>query len=69
VNAAYGTVDVTDDRQVGDYARHFYRGFEVAYSTCTRRRLRPYARLGAHVLAETSIAGEDRFFLRWLLRD
>jgi len=44
-------------------------GFEVAYSTCTMRRLRPYQRLGAHVLAETSIAGEDRFFLRWLLRD
>lgn len=44
-------------------------GFEVAYSTCTRRRLRPYQRLGAQVVAETSIAGEDRFFLRWPLRD
>ena len=44
-------------------------GFEAAYSTCTRRRLRPYPRLGAHVLAETSIEGEARFFLRWPLRD
>jgi hypothetical protein len=44
-------------------------GFEVAYSTCTRRRLRPYQRLGAQVVAETSIADEDRFFLRWPLHD
>ena len=45
------------------------QGFEVAYATCTRRRLRPYQRLGAQVLAETSIDGEARYFLQWLLRD
>lgn len=50
----------------GDLVAH---GFEAAYSTCTRRRLRPYQRLGAQVLAQASIAGEDRFFLRWVLRD
>jgi hypothetical protein len=44
-------------------------GFEAAYSTCTRRRLRPYQRLGAQVLGQTTIAGEARFFLRWPLRD
>jgi hypothetical protein len=44
------------------------RGFEAAYATCTRRRLRPYQRLGAQVLAQASIAGEDRFFLLWPLR-
>ena len=43
-------------------------GFEVAYATCTRRRLRPYQRLGAQVLAETSIDGEVRYFLQWPLR-
>jgi len=45
------------------------QGFEAAYSTCTRRRLRPYQLLGAQLLAQTSIAGEERFFLRWPLRD
>lgn len=44
-------------------------GFEDAYSTCTRRRLRPYQRLGAQLLAQTTIADEDRFFLRWPLHD
>ena len=41
------------------------RGFDVAYSTCTRRRLRPYVRLGAKLLRQSSIDGEDRFFLLW----
>ena len=27
MNAAYGTVDVTDDRQVREYERHFYRAY------------------------------------------
>ena len=45
------------------------RGFEIAYSTCTRRRLRPYLRLGAELLAETAIDGEQRFFLAWPVRD
>ena len=45
------------------------RGFEAAYSTCTRRRLRPYLRLGARVLAETAIGGEERFFLLWPIRE
>ena len=49
-----------------DLASH---GFVAAYSTCTRRRLRPYRRLGAEVLGQTTIAGEERFFLRWPLRD
>jgi hypothetical protein len=44
------------------------RGFEAAYSTCTRRRLRPYRRLGAELLAQTSVNAEDRFFLKWPLR-
>lgn len=47
------------------YADLVARGFEVAYSTCTRRRLRPYLRLGAELLAETTIGGEERFFLAW----
>jgi hypothetical protein len=45
------------------------RGYEAAYSTCTRRRLRPYLRLGARVLASTAINGEERFFLRWPVRE
>jgi hypothetical protein len=45
------------------------RGFEAAYSTCTRRRLRPYLRLGARVLADTAIGGEERFFLLWPIRE
>ena len=45
------------------------RGFEAAYSTCTRRRLRPYLRLGARVLAGTAIGGEERFFLLWPIRE
>ncbi|WP_300611577.1 hypothetical protein [Trebonia sp.] len=44
------------------------QGFEVAYSTCTRRRLRPYQLLGAGVLGQASINGEERFFLRWPIR-
>jgi hypothetical protein len=51
------------------YADLVARGFEAAYSTCTRRRLRPYQRLGAQVLAQALIAGEDRYFLLWPLRD
>jgi hypothetical protein len=45
------------------------RGFEAAYSTCTRKRLRPYLRLGARVLADTAIGGEERFFLLWPIRE
>jgi hypothetical protein len=45
------------------------RGFEAAYSTCTRRRLRPYLRLGARLLADTAIGGEERFFLLWPIRE
>jgi hypothetical protein len=44
-------------------------GFEIAYSTCTRRRLRPYPWLGVELLAETAIDGEERFFLAWPLSD
>ena len=51
------------------YADLVSRGFEIAYSTCTRRRLRPYLWLGAELLAETAIDGEERFFLAWPLRD
>jgi hypothetical protein len=43
--------------------------FEIAYSTCTRRRLRSYLWLGAEWLAETAIDGEERFFLAWPLSD
>ena len=50
----------------GDLVAH---GFQAAYATCTRRRLRPYQRLGAQVLAETTIDGEARYFLQWPLRD
>lgn len=50
------------------YADLKSRGFEIAYSTCTRRRLRPYLRLGATLLAENSIQGEERFFLAWPVR-
>jgi hypothetical protein len=49
-----------------DLAAH---GFEAVYATCTRRCLRPYQRLGAQVLAETTIDGEARYFLQWPLRD
>ena len=45
------------------------RGFDVAYSTCTRRRLRPYLRLGAVLLSEGTVNGEERFFLRWPVRE
>ena len=51
------------------YADLVARGVEIAYSTCTRRRLRPYLRLGAELLAETALDGEERFFLAWPLRD
>ena len=47
------------------YADLVSRGFGIAYSTCTRRRLRSYLRLGAELLAETAIDGEERFFLAW----
>jgi hypothetical protein len=50
------------------YADLVARGVEIAHSTCTRRRLRPYLRLGAELLAETAIDGEERFFLAWPLR-
>lgn len=50
----------------GDLLSH---GIGTAYSTCTRRRLRPYQRLGAEVLGQATLDGEDRFFLRWPLRD
>jgi hypothetical protein len=50
----------------GDLLAH---GIDTAYSTCTHRRLRPYQRLGAEVLGQATLAGEDRFFLRWPLRD
>lgn len=50
----------------GDLLSH---GIGTAYSTCTRRRLRPYQRLGAEVLGKATLDGEDRFFLRWPLRD
>lgn len=45
------------------------QGFDVAYSTCTRRRLRPYQRLGARIVAQRVIDGEERFFLRWPIRE
>lgn len=51
------------------YADLVSRGFGVAYSTCTRRRLRPYLRLGAELLAGTAIDGEERFFLAWPVSD
>ena len=41
------------------------RGYDVAYATCTRRRLRPYLLLGAELLDRRSVAGEERMFLRW----
>ena len=44
------------------------RGFDVAYSTCTRRRLRPYVFLGAEMMNRECIDGEERFFLRWPVR-
>ncbi|MDG4771798.1 hypothetical protein [Solwaraspora sp. WMMD792] len=41
------------------------RGYDLAYATCTRRRLRPYLLLGAELLDRRSIDGEERMFLRW----
>jgi hypothetical protein len=61
--ATYGTFIVGFG--YGDLLAH---GLNTAYSTCTRRRLRPYQRLGAQVLGQSTLAGEDRFFLRWPLR-
>ena len=51
------------------YADLVSRGFWIGYSTCTRRRLRPYLRLGAELLAEATIDGEERFFLAWPVRE
>ncbi|MDY7089197.1 MAG: hypothetical protein SYR96_29335 [Actinomycetota bacterium] len=45
------------------------KGFDVAYATCTRRRLRPYLTLGAELIDQVCIDGEERFFLRWSLHD
>ncbi|MDY7090549.1 MAG: hypothetical protein SYR96_36345 [Actinomycetota bacterium] len=46
------------------------RGYGIACSTCTRRRLRrPYLRLGAELLDHRQVDGEDRYFLRRLIRD
>jgi hypothetical protein len=45
------------------------QGFDIAYSTCARRLLRPYQRLGARLLGQTAINGEDRYFLCWPLRE
>ena len=44
-----------------------HQGFDIAYSTCVRRLLRPYQRLGAQLLGQTTIDGEDRYFLYWPL--
>jgi hypothetical protein len=55
---------------VGDVFGELVRaGFPVGYSTCTRRRLRPYLRLGATVLDRTTIDAEERFSLRWPIRE
>jgi hypothetical protein len=43
------------------------QGFDIAYSTCARRLLRPYQRLGAQLLGQTAIGGEERYFLCWPL--
>ena len=45
------------------------QGFDIAYSTCARRLLRPYQRLGAQLLGQTAINSEDRYFLRWPLAE
>jgi hypothetical protein len=45
------------------------QGFDVAYSTCARRLLRPYQRLGARLLGQTAINGEDRYVLYWPLEE
>lgn len=45
------------------------QGFGIAYSTCARRLLRPYQRLGAQLLGQTAINGEDRYFLCWPLEE
>ncbi len=51
------------------YGTLVIRGYDLAYSTCTRRRLKPYLRLGAKLLDQTIINGEERFFLLWPLRE
>jgi hypothetical protein len=51
------------------YADLVSRGFDTAYSTCTRRRLRSYRLFGATVLDETVIQGEARYFLHWPIAD
>jgi hypothetical protein len=51
------------------YADLVSRGFDTAYSTCTRRRLRAYQMFGATVLDETAIRGEARYFLHWPIAD
>jgi hypothetical protein len=45
------------------------RGFDVAYSTCTRRRLGSYLLLGANLLDQRLINGEDRYLLSWSIRE
>jgi hypothetical protein len=45
------------------------RGFDIAYSTCTRRRLRSYLRLGAKLLNQAVVNGEDRYHLSWPIRE
>ena len=45
------------------------QGFDSAYSTCVRRLLRPYQRLGAQLLGQTAVNGEERYFLRWPLAE
>lgn len=49
------------------YRDLYHQGFDIAYSTCVRRLLRPYQRLGARLLGQTTIDGEDRYFLCWPL--
>jgi hypothetical protein len=51
------------------YADLVARGFDTAFSTCTRRRLRAYQLFGATALGETVINGEARYFLHWPIRD
>jgi hypothetical protein len=51
------------------YADLVSRGFDTAYSTCPKRRLRSYQLFGATVLDETVIRGEARYFLRWPIAD
>jgi len=60
-------------RTYPDFIREFVfqdlllRGFDTAYATCTRRRLRSYLALGAQLRDRSRIEGEERFFLRWPL--